>query len=540
MTMYEFLKCEPREPDDTMIVYFGKKTKYGSFMGNIDNLAHYLRKNSVRVGDNVAVCLPNIPHAAIAFYAVNKCGAVGNMIHPMISEYGLFNIIKKTKPKFIFLADIFYDKYKAVLSDTDITVIICRMAGYASALIKLGIAYKAMKEKTPRVRYGARVVRFSSTVRRGGEVRITTGGRDVAAYLHSGGTTGESKTIVLTNYALNVIAINALTTFDFGHMRNEVAFMVLPLFHGYGLAINMHAYLSFGAKLVMVPKFAAKGAVRIIRRYGVTTITGVPTMYEKLLSAPSFKRLNCKKFRLLICGGDNLKDALRTAFDEQIASRGSKVKLVEGYGLTEVSSAATANTNFNYRAGSIGKPLNGVRVKIVDENLNELPRGEEHYGEILISSQSLMEHYYDDPITTAEVVVADENGVRWLKTGDCGYKDEDGYIFFKDRIKRMIIIAGYNVFPSEIENVVALMPEINMCCAVEGKTKENKTLIKLFVVLNEGYKYNLTMENKIIQTCEQNLSKYAVPGKIIEKKSLPVTQVGKVNYRQVMQMEDEE
>jgi long-chain acyl-CoA synthetase len=511
--------------------------KYGAFLDRIDNLAYYLHKRSVKVGDNVAICLPNIPHAMIAFYAVNKCGAVGNVIHPMISEYGLLNIIKKTKPKIIFLADIFYEKYKTVLSDIDITVVVCKMSGYASALIKLGIRYKAWKEKTPSVPYGEKVVRFSAATKKSGPVKVTTGGKDIAAYLHSGGTTGEAKTIVLTNYAVNAVAINAFTTFD-TQIDQDVAFMVLPLFHGYGLAINMHAFLSYGCKLILVPKFAVNSAVNIIRKYKVSIMTGVPTMYEKLLNSPKFKKLSCKNFHLLICGGDNLNPSLRDDFDRHIASKGSKVKLIEGYGLTEVVAVAAVNTDKNYRVGSVGRPLNGVQIKIVDENLKELPWGE--YGEILISSQSLMEYYFDDPITTAQAIITDENGKRWLKTGDCGYVDIDGYVFFKDRIKRLIIVAGVNVFPSEIEAVVSLMPEINMCCAVEGKTKEGKIMIKLFVVLNQGYKYSLTMENKIIKTCKDNLIQYAIPGKVIVKKSLPTTQVGKVNYRQVMQMDDEE
>jgi long-chain acyl-CoA synthetase len=535
--MYEFLNTRKQEREREALVYFGKTMKYGAFLDRIDNLAYYLYKHSVKVGDNVAICLPNIPHAMIAFYAVNKCGAVGNVIHPMISEYGLLNIIKKTKPKIIFLADIFYEKYKTVLSDIDITVVVCKMSGYASALIKLGIKYKAWKEKTPRVPYGAKVVRFSAATRKYGEVKVTTGGKDIAAYLHSGGTTGEAKTIVLTNYAINAVAINAYTTFD-TQVDQDVAFMVLPLFHGYGLAINMHAFLSYGCELILVPKFEVNGAVKIIRKYNVSIMTGVPTMYEKLLNSPKFRKLSCKNFHLLICGGDNLNPSLRENFDNHIASRGAKIKLVEGYGLTEVVAVAAVNTDKNYRVGSVGRPLNGVQIKVVGEDLKDLPWGE--YGEIFIASQSLMEYYYDDPITTKQAILTDGNGKRWLRTGDCGYIDIDGYVFFKDRIKRLIIIAGVNVFPSEIEAVVSLMPEINMCCAVEGRTKEGKIMIKLFVVLNQGYKYSTTMENKIIKTCHDNLIQYAIPGKIIAKKSLPVTQVGKVNYRQVMQMDDEE
>ncbi|MDR3264186.1 MAG: acyl--CoA ligase [Clostridiales bacterium] len=535
--MYEFLTGERQDRDWDAIVYFNKRLNYGRFIDGIDNLAFFLHKKNIGKGDNVAICLPNIPHAAVAFYAVNKCGAVGNVIHPMISEYGLLNIIKNTRPKIIFLADIFYEKYKAVLSDIDITVIICPMGYYASAIIRIGIKYKSAKEKVPVIIYSDKVIRFAKTLRKKGEVKISTGGRDIAAYLHSGGTTGEAKTIVLTNYAINAVAINALQTFD-TRIDNDVAFMVLPLFHGYGLGINMHAFLSFGCRLVMVPKFTAKSAVKIIKKEGVTIMTGVPSMYEKLYNSKAFRRVNCKNFHLLICGGDNLSAALRENFDKQIQSRGAKVRLVEGYGLTEVVAVAAVNTDKHYSVGSVGKAIKGVQIKIIDENLAERPCGE--YGEILIASQSLMEGYYKDERTTKEAVITDENGKRWLKTGDCGYMDEDGYVFFKDRIKRLIIISGVNVFPSEIEDVVSLMPEIKMCCAVEGRSKENKIIIKLFVVLNDEYKYNLTLENKIIQTCKDNLIKFAIPGKVISKPSLPVTQVGKVNYRMVMTMDDQE
>jgi long-chain acyl-CoA synthetase len=536
--MYDFLFSKELDRDWQAIVYFNKRMTFGRFKERIDNLAYFLNeKKSVGPGDNVVICLPNIPHAAIAFYALNKCGAIGNIVHPMISEYGLLNIIKKTNPKVIFLSDVFYDKYKAVLSDIDITVIICRMAGFASVIYKLGIAYKAKKEKQPKIEYSDKVLRFTRTMLRRGDVEVKTGGKDIAVYLHSGGTTGEAKTIVITNYAINAVAVNALTTFE-TTIDKDVAFMVLPLFHGYGLAINLHAFLSFGCRLVMVPKFNAKDAIRIIRREGVTVMTGVPTMYEKLVAQKGFNRLNCKNFHLLICGGDNLSASLREKVDAKIRARGSKVRIIEGYGLTEVVAVAAVNTDKNYKTGSVGKPIIGVQAKIVDEDMTEQGCGE--YGEILLSSQSLMEGYYNDPETTQAVIITDENGKRWLKTGDCGKIDEDGFIFFKDRIKRLIIVAGVNVFPSEIEDVVSKMTEIKMCCAVEGRTKEDKIVIKLFVVVNDDYKYNLTLENKILKVCRENLIKFAVPGKVIAKDSLPVTQVGKVNYRQVMLMDDEE
>ncbi|MDR1940203.1 MAG: acyl--CoA ligase [Clostridiales bacterium] len=540
MSMYEFLTRERHAKDwDSWnaVVCFGKRLKFGRLIAGIDGIAYYLSKNGIKKGDGVAICLPNIPPAVMAFYAVNKCGAVANIIHPMISEYGLLNIIKKTAPKLIFIADIFYEKYKTVLSDIGIAVVVCPMNKYASPIIKIGIAAKKAKEKVLPIAYGGKVARFADTIKKRGRVDVCTGGGDVAAYLHSGGTTGESKTIVLSNYAINAVAINATAGLGCS-IENDAGFMVLPIFHGFGLAINMHAALGFGCRIVMLPKFTVKEAVRIIKKEKISFIVGVPTMYEKLLNDKRFRRLSCKNFRFLICGGDSLNPVFREKFDAHVASRGGKARLLEGYGLTEIVTVSSFNTPSQYRAGSVGKPILGVEAKIVDDNGIELPRGS--YGEILLSGPGLMEGYYNDEITTNEVIKTDENGKRWLKTGDCGLIDDDGFIFFKDRIKRMIIIAGVNIFPSEIEEVVSLMPEIKMCCAVEGRTKENKIIIKLFVVLNDGYKYSLTLENKIIKTCADNLIKFAVPGKVIAKKSLPVTIVGKVNYRLVEQMNDEE
>ena len=535
--MYEYLLSQPRSREWEAIKYFNKGLTFGKFIDKIDNLAYYLHSHSIKPGDNVAICLPNIPNAAVALYAVNKCGAIANIVHPMISEYGLLNIVKKTKPKFMFLADIFYEKYKEAFSGVDITIVICPIASFASLPMRLAIFYKSVKEKKPGISYGENVVRFSSTLKRHGSVEIVTGGKDIAAYLHSGGTTGESKTIMLTNYAINAVSTNSKMTFD-TDIDTDNALMVLPLFHGYGLAINLHAFVSYGCRVIMMPKFTAKSAVKLIKKERVSIITGVPSMYEKLLGEKSFRRMHCKNFKLLICGGDSLNANLRDNFDGHIAERGSRVRLVEGYGLTEVVAVAAVNTDKHYRKGSVGKPLIGVEMKIVDEDLVEQKNGD--FGEILISSPSIMDGYYEDPDTTEKAIITDASGTRWLRSGDCGYKDDDGFIFFKDRIKRLIIIAGVNVFPSEIEKVVSLMPEISMCCAVEGRTRENKIIIKLFVVLNEGYKYSLPLEDKILKTCKDNLISYAVPGKIISKPSLPVTRVGKVDYKKVMQMDDEE
>jgi len=529
-SMYQFLVDKKHDKDWNAVNFLGKSITYGNLIEKIDACAFFLKNYKIEKGENVAICLPNLPHAVIAFYAANKCGIVANVIHPLVSEFGLLSIIKKSNPRMIFLSDLFYHKFKYVLDEKGIPAVICDMADFTSFIVGIGAHVKLRKDRK-RIDFNDNVIPFRELVKKTGEVSCTVKGRDTAAFLHSGGTTGDPKTIVLSNFAINSLAKNTLDTFSFIFTKDDASMMVLPLFHGFGLGVNMHSFLSNGCRIVMVPKFEPKEAVKLIKNQRITVMAGVPTMYDKLLQQSAFSKLDMTAFRLLFCGGDTLSDELRDRFDNVIAAQGSKVKLLEGYGLTETVAVLTVNRMDKYKAGSIGTAIIGARVKVVDANMDEVSPN--ICGEVLATGEALMDGYYRDSAGTAKATYLDADGVKWLRTGDYCYMDEEGFLFFKDRIKRTFVISGVNVYPSEIENVVSKMKEIVHCCAVQDQTSSGKIVIKLFIVLRPGIKYSLALEGKIFALCKEKLIKFAVPGKIIPKDSLPLTQIGKVDYKKV-------
>ena len=306
---------------------------------------------------------------------------------------------------------------------------------------------------------------------------------------------------------------------------------VLPSFHGFCLAITMHAPLINRFAAILVPKFSAKEAAKIMNKVKVSCICGVPTMYESLLKCPEFvHNRNLKNLHVVFCGGDSLPTKLQSEFNEAMKKGGSHCQMFEGYGLTEAVCVNIVNTYNHNKVGSIGYPMSGAEFRIVDENGKELPRGE--IGEIILKSPAIMNGYYNDEKATKEAV---KDG--WLYTGDLGYMDEDNFVFFKQRKKRVVKVSGVGVFPTEIERLVESVPGVESCCAIEIPDPRLQSAIKIFVVAKffdeEG------MRNAIMDTCRKYLIRWSVPKEIEFVNELPKTLLGKIDFKVLQKQEDE-
>ena len=307
--------------------------------------------------------------------------------------------------------------------------------------------------------------------------------------------------------------------------------MVLPLFHTYGLGICMHTVISGGGQAVMMPKFNAKGACRLVKHRTVTYIAGVPNMYAKMVASGKFKGKYLRKLKNCYCGGDKLSDAVKKAFEDAMAKSGNPIKLCAGYGLTE-GGVCCVNTMDIHKEGTLGKPTKNNKFAVVNEKNEFLPPMQK--GMLVISTLGMMSGYYNDEKLTKETIFTDKNGEKWLKTGDIGYMDEDGYVYFVDRLKRMVKISGVNVFPQEIEDLVDKYEGILRSCVISVE-KEGKPQLKLYIMVKDG----VVADDKYIEGLKEyigaNLLKYSVP-KIVEKvESLPLTQIGKVDFKKLQE-----
>lgn len=521
-SMYGYLKDNIGDNTDACkLVYFGRKISAQELLKTIDEVAAYLLKAGIQRGDVVGIALPNIPEAVFALYAVNAVGGVANLIHPKISESAFCNLIQKTNTKLIFLYDKLYKKYGDCLQN--LTTVICSVSEY------MPYPYKMLFALTePSVRNNTK--KFSNILG-ASTVKLTPcGPAEPAIYIHSGGTMGEPKTVVLTSEALNRLAeamVSGVYVTGEPLREDDVMLMMLPLFHGFGLGVCVHTALS-RIQTVLLPRFKAKLANKVIKKYGVTHLAGVPAMFAKMLREKNFAGKHLQKITRIFCGGDRLDPKVKKEFDTVLQSFRSPAELTEGYGLSEASAVFSVSLTGETRAGCQGRPLPGNRIKVMDERGEEVAQGET--GEFYISSPSLMTHYLDDPEGTKAVMTKDDRGNLWLKTGDMGFLEQDGGIHFLERRKRSLKIAAVNIFPSEIEKVVCTLPEVKECCVIRARYK-GKPCTKLLLVLNEKARLDAALEKKIRTYICEKLIKYAVPKEIIAVDKLARTSFGKIDFR---------
>jgi len=534
-SMYEYLKARDKGDNRPLISYYNNRISTNTFFEQVDIVANALNSFGVKCGDNIALCLPNIPNAIIIFYAANKLGVGVNLIHPLVPPKVLGDMVEVLNSKLVFVFDMFYNKNRSVLEQKNVATVLCRPSDYLKNIYKWGYDLWTSRKK-PCLNNEDNVLYFNDFIKyqlQPAPVRehYTGIGDEIAAYIHSGGTTGMPKTAMLANRAINECSYSIRTLIGDEVQKGESMLMVLPMFHIFGLGVCMHSTLTAGARCILVPSFNPKSLAKVVRRERATYMTGVPSMYAKLIKVKAFGGRYLRKMKYCYCGGDKLKQEIKQDFDNLMKKYKSDCRLCEGYGLTEAG-VCNVNVEAYSKVGSVGKPLGDIKVCIVDSEHKKLDYGMR--GEICLSGDNIMSGYFADEQTTNKVIFEDSDGVVWLATGDYGYLEESGHLFFVDRIKRMVKISGMNVFPNEIEYIVGEnVQEIDKCCAIDFE-KNGKPYIKLYVMMKEGYDFSQMVEQKIKNTIKTNLMKYSLPKSIECLDELPLTTIGKVvlaNYR---------
>lgn len=540
-TLYEVIEHRAKtDPYLKALYYQGKKISYKRFLKLIDRQADILYNQlGVRKGDIILIAQPNIPDTLILFYAVNKIGAIANMVHPFTPFNQIRDIMKKTNTKVAFLFEQRVakevEKYRSIASE----IIVTRVEDYLP--LPKRIIYHTFLNRAIRKKLG-RAIKFKGfkylheLKHKGPKVQKVTGSfaEECNVLLHSGSTTGDPKTIMLSAKSFNYSASHA---YEYLCVKGEedtkgLGMMgILPSFHGFGLCIQMHASFYIGMTLALIPKFSNKAAMQAFNDLKIGCIICVPNAFESLVKDEKFR--NSKRLKwLLACflGGDSMNATLKEKFDEVLIKAGAKARLFEGYGLTESISVVIVNTHDHNKLGSIGYPSSGIDVKVLDENNNEVPRGE--IGEICIKSLTNMLGYFKDEEATKAAIID-----GYLHTGDLGYMDEEDFVFFKQRKKRVVKVSGVGVFPSEIEHLIETVPGVEGACAISIPDPRLQSAIKVFVVAK--YFDEEGMRHQIMDTCQKYLIRWAVPKEIEFRKELPRTLLGKVDFKVLQKEEDE-
>lgn len=531
----ELEKCSYMYSKNYAYNYFGRKVSYQTFMLQIETIAKAFCYLGVEKGDVVTICMPNTPEAIITFYALNKIGAIANIIHPLSAENEIKYYLNVSNSKYLLAIDLAYSKIKNVIEETQVKkTIIVSVSESMPTLLNIG--YNITQWHKNKVQVQDNIISWKDfknyANRFFGETKRDVSKDDCATILYSGGTTGKPKGIILTNLNFNAVAKQCTVACGFVKPKDTLL-AILPIFHGFGLGICIHTVLMNGATPILIPQFSAKTFDDLLKKYHPNIIVGVPTLFEALIKNKNMANVDLSYLKGAISGGDSLSPNLKREVDKFFKEHGANIEVREGYGLTECASASCLTPINMYKEGSIGVPLPDMIYKIVTPNTDEeLPFGE--IGEIIISGPSVMKGYLNEEIETNLVLQKHKDKKIWLHTGDLGYMDEDGFVYFKQRLKRMIVSSGYNVYPSQIESVINLHPDV-LTSTVIGISHPYKIQVaKAYIVLKENTKRSkLKIKDEVEELCKKNLAKYSLPYEIEFRKSLPKTKIGKVNYKEL-------
>ena len=536
--IYEYLNRHAQSYlDNTAIEYFGTKVSYRSFLEKIDVCYKAFRSQGVRKGDVVSIISANVPEALYSFYALNRIGAVCNMLHPLLSENEIKDILNKYSTALVVAMDITYSKLKNIIKDTDVyKTIIISAKDSMNFITKLGYeitqGYKVEKPKK-----SENYIYFKDFIELGENYTVEkenkTGKDFPAAILQSGGSTGTPKGIVLSNGNFNSATIQAkiaLPDLD----SNDVILGIMPIFHGFGLEVSINDAFCVGAKVVLVPTFKASEFDKLLTKHKPSVLVGVPTLFEAMTNNPRMKNVDLSNLKYVIAGGDSFNKNKVNMINDFLHSHGAKTNFTQGFGMTEAVAAVSFDLKYASRPGSIGIPWPGTYVKIVKPGTDEeVPYGTD--GEICISGPTVMLGYYNDEKETNDALRIHKDGNIWLHSGDIGVMDKDGFITYKQRLKRMIISSGYNVYPSQIEEVLERHPAVLDSSVIGVPHPYKVEVAKAYIVLKKGYHDSASLRDELKELCEKNLAKYSIPKEWEFRKSLPKTIVGKVDFRKLQE-----
>jgi len=459
-------------------------------------------------------------------------------IHPLSTTAEITHYLDRTGARVALVLDAFYPALAAATPRLPLrAIVVANIADCLSLTQKAGY-WLTKGWRIARVPAGGRVHRWKQWLLNGTHPapRPEFGAGHPAAILFSGGTTALPKGIVLSNHNFIAQGLQAITWGGLG--ANDSILAILPIFHGFGLAVCVNAALMAGGKTILVPQFSADIVARLIRKSRPTVLVGVPTLFDALNRHAGMALADLSCLKVCFCGADTLSRQVKERFEALVKQGRGNVKLLQGYGLTEAVAGIMAMPLDGYREGSIGVPLPDMYAKICPVgSIDEAAVGVD--GEICLSGPAVMEGYLDDAESTAMALRTHADGRVWLHTGDIGHCDQDGYFYFTARLKRMIKSSGFNVFPAQVEEVLRDHPAVADACVVGVADDSQVERVVACVVLRDKTAAKPALAEELIAHCRDRLIKWSCPREIEFVDGLPLTRIGKIDYRELVRRHGE-
>lgn len=535
-TAFEYV-CQQNKGrlNETALEYFGRKITYADFIVQVKRTTAALRAMGVQKGEILTVVSVMTPEIIYLFYAADRMGATLNLVDPRYSAEGIHDYITEVNSRILVCLNVTYDRCVQAAKRTHVEKVLV-LSPANSLPMPLQLGYKM---KNPdRNRYASNVIHWNDFIQKGKGQNTTAEPFDPAhacVVVHTGGTTGSPKGVMLSDSNFNAIA-QQFAAFDQLMCRGQKLMNIMPPFIAYGYACGVHLPLSLGLTVLIVPNLDPAKLGSLVLKHKPEHMFGVPSHYQQMAADPKLKDADLSFIRNYAAGGDSIAQGAEQTVNDFLAAHGVQHAMAKGYGMTEVSSAATAAAGHNNKPGSVGIPLVNTLVSVFDPGTDhELPIGQR--GELCISGPTLMLGYYGMPEETANLLRRHSDGRVWAHTGDLGYMDKQGFVYVESRIKRIIIRHdGFKVFPSMIENVISRHPAVQQCSVVGCADKEHVQgrLPFVYLVLEPSA---VAKKKQIIrelrEMCAEGLPEYVQPIAYKFISSMPMTPIGKVDYRRL-------
>ncbi|MGB4958611.1 MAG: AMP-binding protein [Saprospiraceae bacterium] len=524
-TLVDFLnECFEKYGPNNAFECMGKKISYKQVDQLSTHFAAYLHSRGLLPGDRIALMMPNLLQYPIAVFGALKAGLIIVNTNPLYTPREMLFQFEDSGVKAIVILENFAANLGSILDKTKIEMIITTSIGEMLGILKgtiVNAVVRYVKRLVPKYQID-NTITFKHALSEGQKFKIkefSNGAEDVIIHQYTGGTTGVSKGAMLTNANLvaNMIQIRTWMQ-NYLVESKEITLSPLPLYHIFAFSVNCLAMLSYGAHTVLVTNARdLKSVIKEFKNNKISLMTGLNTLFSALANHEDFASCDFSTLKVTVGGG--------MAIQKAVAEKWQSVTgcpLTEGYGMTESSPLISVNPlDGTAKEGSIGLPVSSTEIRIMDDDGNEL--GFEQAGEIQCRGPQVMKGYYNQPGETAKTITAD----GWLCTGDIGKMDEDGFLYIVDRKKDMILVSGFNVYPNEIENVLASYPKVLEVAAIGVADEKSGEVVKVYIVKKDK---NLT-KDEVLDFCKENLTGYKVPKQIEFRDELPKTNVGKILRR---------
>ncbi len=525
-------KNAEKYPNLPAIKFQNKSCSFREFIETVEKLAAALTSIGLKRGDIVSIVSPNTPQAVFMFYALNRIGATANMIHPLLAEDEIQYYIENTESAAVYILDAVYEKISNIRWNISKKpkIIVGKVADALPLWMKPLYALKNRKKLVLNSTHDNILWNDLLKLADSGRKLPEDSGKaeDLAAIIYTGGTTGKQKGAMFNNYSFTCYAIETLEASGLD-LKGKRCLAVLPLFHGFGLAFNVHAMIAGGACLYLMPVYDFNKCNALIFKEKLNFLFGVPTFFEALSRHPKMENNDLSFMEALVSGGDVLSEKLQNRINKQLKAGGATAPIRNAYGQTESLTGCCINPIFKNVIGSVGLPCPDIHAKIVElGTCNEVPAGTD--GELCLTGPILTLGYYKDEEATKQILKKHDDGKIWLHTGDIFCKDENDYLFFRQRIKRMIISAGYNIYLSHVEDVVSGCEIVSQACAVGIDDTAAGQTVGLYVILQKELD-EAQARDIIMAHCKKNLAEYSMPRKIIFTDEFPKTKMGKTSFK---------